>query len=159
MNFFKYHFLKKFWHNRRQGWITAAVLLVAFIFLVYFRPANLWIRTLINENLLISFSITALLLIKFVISRILYVSKIKDGDVNARGCANSSCLLTILLAILLTILTIKGCKRHLNLKPQVETPSELATAENRSISPTTKPVTTNASHNATTMASTSLNTK
>lgn len=159
MNFFKYHFLKKFWHNRRQGRITAAILLVAFIFLVCYRPANLWIRTVINENLLISFSITALLLIKFVISRIFYVSKIKDGNVNARGCANSSCLLTILLSILLTILTIKGCKQHLNLKPHVETTSELATAGSKSISPTTKTVTTNASHNATTMASTSLNTK
>lgn len=152
MNFFKYHFLKKYWHNKRQGRITAVLLLAAVIFMVCNKTTYRCVSSFINDNLLLSFTITALLLVKFIICRIFYVSKIENGNFKAKGCANSSCLLTIVLGILLSILTIKGCKRHLHLKNHVETTVELATTGNRTLPPSKNPKVTNAYHNVTTMA-------
>ena len=135
MNILKYFFLKKFWHNKRQGTMVAIFWLAALAFLFCYRPAYKWVSDFINENLLLSFTIAVLLFVKFIISRMYYISKINDGNVNARGCANSSCQLTLLLFILLTILTLKCCRKYTHFSPYTENPKEMASFKKQNVSP------------------------
>ena len=136
MNILKYYFLKKFWHNKRQGMMVSTFLLAALTFLFCYRPAYRWVSDFINDNLLLSFTIAVLLFVKFIISRMYYIAKINEGDVNARGCANSSCQLTLLLFILLTILTLKCCKKYTHFSSYTENPTEMASSKKQNISPT-----------------------
>ena len=77
-----------------------------------YRPAYRWVAETVENNILLSLTISVLLLFKFVLSRIYYVSCIQEGNVKARGCAGSSCLLTLLMAVFIVILTMKACRLH-----------------------------------------------
>ena len=135
MNPIKYHFLKKFWHNKRQGWIVAAFLIATLFFFLCYRPAYKWMADFINDNLLLSVTIAALLLFKFVFARMFYISKINNGDINARGCANSSCQLSLLLLALLMILTLKCCRKYIHFSHYEETQNEMASSQVDDASP------------------------
>jgi hypothetical protein len=55
-----------------------------------------------------------------------YISCIQEGDCKARGCAGSSCLLTIVMAACIIILSIKACREHSKPTPQEQAVRELA---------------------------------
>ena len=57
-------------------------------------------------------TLCALLFLKFLLSRMYYVSCIQEGDGRARGCAGSSCLMTIVTAACIVVLTVKACRVH-----------------------------------------------
>ena len=111
MNLLKYHFNKKFLHNRKQPWITLTIMAIIITGVYCYRPAYLWLSTIIGHDYLLSIIICALLFFKMLSARMFYVSQIQEGHTEARGCAGSSCLLTIILAVCLTILVIKSCKQ------------------------------------------------
>lgn len=112
MNILKYHFRKKYLHNRNQGWINLAFLLVAVVSVCCCKPACRWMAETVENNILLSLTVAVLLFLKFVLSRMYYISCIKEGNVKARGCAGSSCLMTIVMAVCIVILTMKACRQH-----------------------------------------------
>ncbi len=136
MNLLKYYFFKKFWHNKHQGWMVASFMIIVLVLIVCHQTSYQWAAEVINDNLLLSVSIASLLMVKFVINRIYYISKINDGDINARGCADSSCLMTVLLFILLAVLTLKCCKKYtkFSLSPE-EPPKEIVSSRNQKLFP------------------------
>lgn len=111
MNLFKYHFNKKFLHNRKQPWIILTILVVVTAALYLYHPANQWLCKTIGDEFPLSTAICTFLFLNMLTARVFYVSQIKEGHTEARGCAGSSCLLTIILAVCLTALVIKGCKQ------------------------------------------------
>lgn len=126
MNILKYHFRKKYLHNRNQGWVNLALLVTAAILVCCHRPACRWLFDFIENNILLSLTLCALLFLKFLLSRMYYISCIQEGDSKARGCAGSSCLMTIVMAACIFILTIKACKEHSKPTPQEQAVRELA---------------------------------
>ena len=126
MNILKYHFRKKYLHNRNQGWINLALLLMAATVVCCYKPAYRWLTDTIDNNILLSLTLCALLFLKFLLSRMYYISCIQEGDSKARGCAGSSCMLTIVMAACIVILTIKACREHSRPTPQQQAVRELA---------------------------------
>ena len=126
MNILKYHFRKKYLHNRNQGWINLALLLMAATVVCCYKPAYRWLTETIENNILLSLTLCALLFLKFLLSRMYYISCIQEGDCKARGCAGSSCLLTIVMAACIIILSIKACREHSKPTPQEQAVRELA---------------------------------
>ena len=116
MNILKYHFRKKYLHNRNQGWINLALLLMAATVVCCYKPAYRWLTETIENNILLSLTLCAMY----------YISCIQEGDSKARGCAGSSCLLTIVMAACIIILTIKACREHSKPTPQEQAVRELA---------------------------------
>ena len=112
MNILEYHFRKKYLHNRNQGWANLALLLVAAIAVHCHKPTCRWVSGFIEDNIFLSLTLCALLFLKFLLSRMYYVSCIQEGDGRARGCAGSSCLMTIVTAACIVVLTVKACRVH-----------------------------------------------
>lgn len=112
MNILKYHFRKKYLHNRNQGWINLAFLLVAVVSVCCCKPAYRWMAETVENNILLSLTVAVLLFLKFVLSRMYYISCIKEGNVKAKGCAGSSCLMTFVMAACIVILTMKACRQN-----------------------------------------------
>lgn len=112
MNFLKYHFQKKYLHNKHQVWINLALILLLITVVFCYKPAYNWVADTVENNILLTLTICVLLFIKFVITRIYYISYIQKGKVKARGCAESSCLMTFIMAVCIVILTMKACRQH-----------------------------------------------
>ena len=111
MNLLKYHFNKKFLHNRKQPWITLTIMVIIIVAIYCYRPAYQWLSETIRHDILLSTVICTFLFFKMLSARMFYVSQIQEGHIEARGCAGSSCLLTFILAVCLTVLIIKSCKQ------------------------------------------------
>ena len=126
MNFLKYHFRKKYLHNRNQGWVNLALLLMAATVVYCYKPAYKWLTETVDNNILLFLTVCALLFLKFLLSRMYYISCIQEGDSKARGCAGSSCLLTIVMAACIVILTMKACRQYGKPTHQEQAIKELA---------------------------------
>ena len=59
MNILKYHFRKKYLHNRNQGWINLALLLMAATVVCCYKPAYRWLTETIENNILLSLTLCA----------------------------------------------------------------------------------------------------
>lgn len=128
MKLFKIFFKKIFLYNRNQHWILLALIIAMVTAICYHKPTCQWLCDIIENNLLLFTSISVILFIKMVLLRLYYVSQIQEGKSKARGCAGSSCLLTLILAICIIIFTLKCCKQYSN--PTVQKVTPKVTAQN-----------------------------
>ena len=124
---FKHHYSKKVLLSKGQPWILLLAVIAICTAISCHQPTHKWLSETVNNNLLLSVTICVILFVKFVICRLYYVSKINEGHKDAQGCAGSSCLLTIILAICIIILTIKCCQQHYKPNRGWQQPKKVAT--------------------------------
>ena len=131
MNIFKRVFLKKFAHNRYQCIIVAALLVAAIAFVVAYKPAYQLISDVVNDNLLLYLFKAVAFFIIFIIFRIYFVSRIKEGEIDARGCAGSSCLMTFVMFVLVIILSFKCCRHYCHPSQRMEGTKDIKMANSQ----------------------------
>lgn len=130
MNIFKCRLNNKFLDGKWQPWILFLIIVTVVTVVSLIKPIRQWITNAINDNMLLSITICMILFVKFAICRLYYVAKINEGYGDAKGCAGSSCLLTVILGACIVILTVKSCTK--NYKPQYDTAPEQIAANDKS---------------------------